>query len=553
MLERKYSFDASGVHEEDNGSRNMIIHGDNLEALKALLPRYEGKVKCIYIDPPYNTGNEGWVYNDNVNDPKIKKWLGEVVGKEGDDLSRHDKWLCMMYPRLRLLQKLLSNEGAILISIDDNELCSLKFLCDEIFGLNNFVNQFVWYTEGHTDNQESITHVHEYVLCYAKQRSLLKFNQVIDPAVPQDSKIRRDMAENSITKNGDKNPVSVIELPIGFPCELQELTLPATENAEELYQEVQELGYISRELTQKYRCSYPVRKDEMVVRGGVLQAPCQVYSGWASRKKLERFISGGCIPYEDGGGMLGYYLSRNGVIYYQRKGRSASYIQSVLEHKGTTEKNRYLLEKMGVRFDYPKPLELVSYLVSIFAKDGDIVLDSFAGSATTAHAVLLKEIADRESLRFVLIEMGDYAESVTAERVKRVITGYGEGNKAVAGTGSDFSFYELGERLLDAEGQLNPSVGTDKIRAYIWFMEARTDLPEQGNGNPYFLGNHGGSAFYFYYEKEAVTTLNYDFLATIPERVESYVIYADRCALSAAELQRFHLTFKKIPRDITKL
>ena len=122
VLERQYSFDEQGQHTADNGSENMIIHGDNLEALKALLPQYEGKVKCIYIDPPYNTGNEGWCYNDNVSDPHIQKWLGEVVGKEGEDLTRHDKWLCMMYPRLMLLQKLLADDGVIFISIDDNEL-----------------------------------------------------------------------------------------------------------------------------------------------------------------------------------------------------------------------------------------------------------------------------------------------------------------------------------------------------------------------------------------------------------------------------------------------
>ena len=119
VLERQYSFDEQGQHTENNGSENMIIHGDNLEALKALLPQYEGKVKCIYIDPPYNTGNEGWCYNDNVSDPHIQKWLGEVVGKEGEDLTRHDKWLCMMYPRLMLLQKLLADDGVIFISIDD--------------------------------------------------------------------------------------------------------------------------------------------------------------------------------------------------------------------------------------------------------------------------------------------------------------------------------------------------------------------------------------------------------------------------------------------------
>ena len=133
VLERRYSYDAAGQHEEDNGSDNMIIHGDNLIALKSLLPKYEGRIKCIYIDPPYNTGNENWVYNDNVNDPRIKKWLGEIVGKEGDDLSRHDKWLCMMYPRLRLLQKLLCKDGCMMISIGYHELNNLIQICKEIF------------------------------------------------------------------------------------------------------------------------------------------------------------------------------------------------------------------------------------------------------------------------------------------------------------------------------------------------------------------------------------------------------------------------------------
>ena len=137
VLDKQYTYGG-------DKSENIIIHGDNLEALKSLLPKYERKVKCIYIDPPYNTGNEGWVYNDNVNDPKIKKWLGEVVGKEGEDLSRHDKWLCMMYPRLKLLQKLLREDGAIFISIDDIEEANLKLICGEIFGANNHLATFVW-------------------------------------------------------------------------------------------------------------------------------------------------------------------------------------------------------------------------------------------------------------------------------------------------------------------------------------------------------------------------------------------------------------------------
>ncbi|MFZ1573142.1 MAG: site-specific DNA-methyltransferase, partial [Candidatus Kapaibacterium sp.] len=152
-------------------SGNMIIHGDNLEALKSLLPEYEGKVKCIYIDPPYNTGNESWVYNDNVNDPKIKKWLGQVVGKEAEDLTRHDKWLCMMYPRLKLLHKLLADDGAIFISIDDNEQANLKLVCDEIFGARNYLGLISRKqssgSKNDTGNSKVITTA-DYILPYKK-------------------------------------------------------------------------------------------------------------------------------------------------------------------------------------------------------------------------------------------------------------------------------------------------------------------------------------------------------------------------------------------------
>ena len=162
VLERQYSYDEAGQHAEDNGSENMIIHGDNLEALKALLPRYEGKVKCIYIDPPYNTGNEGWVYNDNVNDPKIKKWLGEVVGKEGEDLSRHDKWLCMMYPRLRLLQRLASNDGCLIISINHHELQNLCCLLRELFSTKQIVIITVQTSGGKPSG--GFNYVHEHLV-----------------------------------------------------------------------------------------------------------------------------------------------------------------------------------------------------------------------------------------------------------------------------------------------------------------------------------------------------------------------------------------------------
>jgi len=181
VLEHQFGFTAeNGESKTETYSGNKIIHGDNLEGLKSLLPEYEGKIKCIYIDPPYNTGNESWVYNDNVNHPKIKKWLGEVVGKDGEDLTRHDKWLCMMYPRLKLLHKLLANDGAIFISIDDNEQTSLKIVLDEIFGQTNFVSNIVWQKKTGASDAKGIATITEYILLkftFYKFRQLIRKNQ----------------------------------------------------------------------------------------------------------------------------------------------------------------------------------------------------------------------------------------------------------------------------------------------------------------------------------------------------------------------------------------
>lgn len=193
VLNHKYGFTSEkGEQREPTDSGNKIIHGDNLEALKSLLPEYEGKIKCIFIDPPYNTGNESWVYNDNVNHPKIRKWLGEVVGKDGEDLTRHDKWLCVMYPRLKLLHKLLTDNGVIFISIDDNEQANLKLICNEIFGSWNFLGNILWKKKTNGNNMGHIPSVHDFFLCYAKNE-----NQLDLPGFP--------LLEEYVSKNF-KNP-----------------------------------------------------------------------------------------------------------------------------------------------------------------------------------------------------------------------------------------------------------------------------------------------------------------------------------------------------------
>lgn len=552
VLNRQFSFDRDGRHDANNDSENLIIHGDNLEALKALLPRYEGKVDFIYIDPPYNTGNEGWVYNDAVNDPQIKKWLGEAVGKEGEDLTRHDKWLCMMYPRLRLLHRLLAPSGTIFISIDDHEQANLKLICDEIFGTRNHLVTFVWESSGNTDNQADIIGVHEYILAYSRNRSMSAINAVVDPNIPPDSKIRRNFVENSAIKNSFKNPPSIVELPAGFPCIKASLDLPRHEFAEEFMERSDAFGYIPRSLGKEYAVNYPVRLDDIHVRAGKLLSPCRVFTGWMNAKKLRTFIDNGCVPVTEGASHFHFYLTKTGAVYYRKEGRRSHYVQSVLRNMGTTERNKYVLESMGLTFDYPKPVELLEYLISLYAPPKGIVLDSFAGSGTTGHAVLNLNRRDKGERRFILVELGDYAKSLTAARIENAIR---SDRNPLGNERESFAYYELGSPLL-IDGELNPEVPLERVREYVWFTETQQPFVEpQVEGHPYFLGATNRAAYHFIFEQDQITTLDHDFLAELtPEVVsDSILVYADVCALSEAELARWSITFKKIPRDITRL
>ena len=534
VLERKYSFDENGQHGEDNGSENMIIRGDNLEALKALLPRYEGRVKCIYIDPPYNTAkssekNKAWVYSDSVDDPRIKAWINLAVGNEGEDLTRHDKWLCMMYPRLKLLYKLLAEDGIIFISIDDNEADTLRMICDEIFGRRNFIAQLVWRSDGNFDNQAKIKICHEYILCYIKNPDLLGLPAGVDPNATDKSKIHNAEVRNTVVKNGPKNPMSKVELPKGFPCAISDLVIEPRRDA------------------------FPYYYQRAVISDGKLLESVTVESGWASKNILQSFIDNHFEPVLDSKGQITTFeITKTGAIEMIKKRETVSHVLSVLSNLGSTQNMGNELARMGISFDFPKPVQLIQYLLGFYSNADDIILDSFAGSGTTAHAVLNMNKADGGHRKFILVEMMDYADSITAERVKRVINGYGEGKNAVEGMGGNFSFYDLGEPLMHGD-VLNENVGADKIREYVYFTDTKTPLPEPHPDEPYFMGVHIGSAYYFYYEKQAVTTLNREFLHTVRTRADAYVIYADLCTLSEAELEKYHITFKKIPRDITRL
>ncbi|MCG4468308.1 site-specific DNA-methyltransferase, partial [Lawsonibacter sp. DFI.6.74] len=371
VLERKYSFDESGQHNEDNGSENMIIRGDNLEALKALLPRYEGRIKCIYIDPPYNTGNEGWVYNDNVNDPKIKKWLGEVVGKEGEDLTRHDKWLCMMYPRLKLLQKLLADDGVIFISIDDTECSNLILICNEIFGASNFVANVSWQrTYSPRNDSKGIVSEVEHLVVFSKNPGW------------QPNKLPRTEAMDSRYKNPD-NDVA--------PWKSSDAFAPGAATHQGMVYAIQhpftgEMLYPSNGRCWRYQqssmleymqgwCNYrlenlhdekerarvcgidesAVRKDVLAI---VLEEPLEV-----SAAKAQKVYNRGRWP--------GFYFTKGGYGGIARKtylenvgGRLPTNLWMYEETGHTDEAKKELISLFGGRspFDTPKPTRLLDFV-----------------------------------------------------------------------------------------------------------------------------------------------------------------------------------------------
>lgn len=525
VLEHKYGFRA-----EDDGDRtptesdNKIIHGDNLEALKSLLPEYEGRVKCIYIDPPYNTGNEKWVYNDNVNDPKIKKWLGEVVGKQGEDLSRHDKWLCMMYPRLKLLHKLLAEDGAVFISIDDNELANLKLLCDEIFGANNLVTNFIWERKkkpAFLSNQlGSIT---EYVLCYSKEiKSLPAFT----------SSEFKTTEGKKYPLNNAGNGISILT----FPEQSVQFHI---DNSIIEPQDMSGGNIITKLL------------DKVVIVNGKNITPFRLEGEWRySQTRLNEIISNkeeliiSKIPFRPNhikrGGdekKIHNFLSYRTYDINTNEDASAN-LQSIFGQKA---------------FDFSKPDNLLSFLIDLITDSESIILDSFAGSGTTAHAVLNLNKKDGGNRKFILVEMEDYAESITAERVRRVMRGYGEGKNATAGTGGAFDYYELGEPMFDEEKNLNENIGEEKIREYIYYTETKRHLErKRTEASKYLLDTHNATGYYFYYERDRLTTLGVDTLHIVTERAEQYVIYADVCTLSKEDMAAKNIVFKKIPRDIKR-
>jgi DNA modification methylase len=513
----------------EHGSGNLIVQGDNLLALKALLPYYAGRVKTIYIDPPYNTGNTKWSYNDAVDSPVIKKWLQKTVDKE--DLSRTDKWLCMIYPRLKLLQQFLREDGVIFISIDDAEFHNLKAVCHEIFGAKNWIETFIWNTDGNIDNQRKIKNNHEYVLAYAKDINLFKSPKIIDPNIEEGSKLFNEYIENTIVKNGVKNPASDLFIPIGFPCDFEE-------------------GVILKD-----SAGFPNISNDIVVQNFKTTNEAVLNSGWSSKNLFLQFMEGDYKPIIDTKGQETIFkLKKSGAPYvYKKRLDDQSHVLSVLKNMGSTQQMNSFLEKLGIAFDYPKPLNLIKYILSINDDPDGIFLDSFAGTGTTANAVLEMNKNDNGNRKFILIEMLDYAKTITAERNKKIIDGYSYKDKKgktinVEGLGGGFQYCELTEPLLDEFGLLSDHVTFEMLAKHIYFSEFGVALPhEQLSKENHYAGRFKDKELFVFLDQDFNLI---EFKKVINKDAQEYIVFVDTWSISEDLLRKHNITVKRLPLEI---
>ncbi len=515
-----------------NDDENLIIEADNLLALKSLLPKYQGKIKCIYIDPPYNTGNEGWIYSDNVNSPIIKEWLKEgPVGT--DDLTRHDKWLCMMTPRLKLLRELLSDDGVIFISIDDNEVSRLKDLMEEIFGDGN-IDVCVWKkidpkfdknTNAKIINRTK--RIHEFILVGYKNKNDTIFDKI--RKLPRWNK-EKNNPDNDLRGGWESGILSFEE---GHENE--------DKNSEYYYTIVAPSG---RKITRQF---------------------------FISKKEFENFVLDNRIYFPK----KGDGIPRLKIFENEEKD---FYFETIIEGMGSLNSaKKELLEIFGNEdvFDTPKPVKVIKEIIRATTKKDDMILDSFAGSGTTAQAVLELNEEDRKNgkegnRKFILVQLPeetkkdspakkagfDFVHEITRERVKRVLEKIKKENGEKNATG--FSYLKLGSKI-DAEELLAGKLPDYKeLAKYVFYLATGKILENdpashkatQGE-KKYFVGKNGTESIYLIYEKDREKLKNLavdlDFVEKIKSDKNKKIVYAPACFLDDEVLEEKNINFVNIP------
>ena len=518
------SVNAGGVDD------NLIIHGDNLYALKALLPRYAGRVKCIYIDPPYNTGNEGWVYNDKVNSPLMRQWLKDNGLVDREDLERHDKWLCIMWPRLQLLWELLADDGVIFISIDDNEQHHLRMLMDEIFDEENFVANIIWQKKYAPSNDAKyLSDNHDFVLCYAK---------------------------NSIDGKGN------------LSAAWQRRLLPRTEKQDRLYKYDDNDGRGPWRVDNLSVKTYSPEYDYPIVNPntGVAYNPPDGRCWLTNKEQMQIWIDENRV-----------FFGRDGKNSPQLKRYLREVKQGIVpltiwlyDEVGHTDGARKMLKEIfsdqQLPFDNPKALGLLQRICTIAGDKDALVLDSFAGSGTTAHAVLALNKEDGGNRKFILVECENYADTITAERVRRVITGVPDAKDDALrqGLGGSFTYCTLGDPI-DPEAMLTGEALPDyaALAAYLLYtasgLSAGAAALQPLNDDGLFHSNHTTDYYLLYepnldYLRSNAAMLNLERARRIStvakQNSRKALVFGPGKYIGQAELTKMGITFCQLPYEL---
>ena len=492
---------------------NLIVHGDNLAGLKALLPTYHGKVKCIYIDPPYNTGNEGWAYNDRVNSPMMKDWFGKVVDR--DDLTRHDKWCCMMLPRLKLLRELLRDDGAIFVSIDDNEVHRLRSLMDEVFGEENFLTTVIWQKVFSPKNTaRHFSEDHDFVLVYARDAEQWKPNLMERPTGATDRYRNPDGDERGPWSSSDLTARNY------YSQGTYEVTSPS--------------GRTFRPSVGNYfrvsPSNFKVLDDDGRIWWG---------KNGNAMPRLKRYLS------EVKSGVVPQTLWHHADVGHTQAAKKE--LVSVLN-----------FERSEDVFNTVKPTTLIDRVLRIATDKDSVVLDSFAGSGTTAHAVLALNKADGGNRRFILVECEEYADTITAERVRRVIKGVPQAKDEALreGLGGTFSYFKLGkpmrkESMLE-RGKL-PSY--ERLAAYIFFTATGEEF-DAAKMRPqrHFIGrSRNYDVFLIYtddFEQLKDMALTMDVARKLSRSKRPKLVFAPTKYLDREFLHQYGITFQQLPFEI---
>jgi adenine-specific DNA-methyltransferase len=472
----------------DPETPNMLIQGDNLEALKALLPYYAGRVKCIYIDPPYNTKTAFEHYDDNLE---------------------HSLWLAMIYPRLALLRELLAEDGSIWISIDDNEAHYLKVIADEVFGRSKFIASNVWQKRYSRENREAIGDVHEYILVYGNNPE--KFKQ-------QRNRVPLDERQAKIYKNPlNRKETDPAKRWRGLPMTAQGY------RPNQMYKIVARNG--KEHLPPEGRCWSMIEPEFMK-----LKAKDRIYWG----------KDGNAQP-----SVIRYLSEVEGLVPW------TWWPHEEVGHTDESKKEIHELFGKVDAFDSPKPERLIERILHIATNPGDLVLDSFLGSGTTAA------VAHKMGRKYIGIEEGKHALTHCVPRLQKVIEGEQGGISRAAkwNGGGGYRFYKLGAPIFDGEGQINSAIRFAHLAAHIWFSETHTALHKKARSS--LIGINNDTAFYLLYNgilgdkrPDGGNVLTARTVAALPKHDGQKIIYGEACRLGAARLTDLGIIFKQTPYDV---